>query len=83
VAKRDRLVALTPREREVLSVLGRGLTTSRQIGAELVISQGTANLHVKRVLRKLGFLSRAELTRWLATQTRPNGAADLAPPSPT
>jgi DNA-binding CsgD family transcriptional regulator len=82
LAKRDRLVALTPREREVVNVLGRGLTTSRQIGAELVISQGTANLHVKRVLHKLGFLSRAELTRWLATQTLPDSAAATAPPSP-
>ena len=68
LAKRDEMVALTPREREVVSVLGRGLTTSRQIATELVISQGTANLHVKRVLRKLGFASRLDLARWLASQ---------------
>jgi non-specific serine/threonine protein kinase len=74
-------VALTRREREVLDVLGRGLTTSRDIAAELVISQGTANLHVKRVLRKLGFVSRVELARWWATQAGAHTAAAPAPRS--
>jgi DNA-binding NarL/FixJ family response regulator len=74
-------VALTPREREVLDVLGRGLTSSREIAAELVISQGTANLHVKRLLHKLGFVSRVELARWWATHAVAPTAAAPAPRS--
>ncbi len=52
----------------MLGVLARGHTTSREIAAELVISDGTANLHVKRILRKLGFGTRVELAAWASQQ---------------
>jgi non-specific serine/threonine protein kinase len=57
------LAYLTPREREVAALLGRGLT-NRQIAAALVITEGTARLHVKHLLHKLGFTSRAQVAAW-------------------
>lgn len=51
---------LTPREREVLELIARG--RNRQYVAEkLVISEGTAKTHIKRIYAKLGIHSREEL----------------------
>ena len=50
---------LTPREREVLALIVRG-RSNRQIAAELFISPYTAEVHVSRILGKLGVASRAE-----------------------
>ena len=46
---------LTSREREVLSLLARGLS-NRDIGARLYISETTAKFHVGNILRKLGVI---------------------------
>ncbi|MBO2454223.1 tetratricopeptide repeat protein [Actinomadura barringtoniae] len=54
---------LTPREREVVALIRRGLT-NRQIAEELVISPGTAGRHVANILAKLGFSSRAQIAAW-------------------
>jgi non-specific serine/threonine protein kinase len=51
---------LTAREREVAALLERGLT-NRQIAQALVISEGTARIHVQHVLAKLGVSSRAQV----------------------
>jgi DNA-binding CsgD family transcriptional regulator len=51
---------LTPREREVLTLLARGYT-SREIARELAISIRTVEMHRAAVVRKLGATSRAEL----------------------
>lgn len=56
---RDRLAALTGREREVLGLLARGLS-NREIGTELFITAKTASVHVSNILGKLGAASRAE-----------------------
>jgi DNA-binding CsgD family transcriptional regulator/tetratricopeptide (TPR) repeat protein len=53
------LAALTPREREVLRLMSRGLS-NRQIGDELFISQKTASVHVSNILAKLGAATRTE-----------------------
>lgn len=50
---------LTPREREVLGLLARGLS-NRDIGERLYISETTAKFHVGNILRKLGVTRRAE-----------------------
>jgi DNA-binding CsgD family transcriptional regulator len=49
---------LTPRELEVLSLLGEGMT-NREIAAALVISDKTASVHVSRILAKLSVANRA------------------------
>jgi LuxR family maltose regulon positive regulatory protein len=50
---------LTPREREVYSLLAAG-KTNREIAATLFITETTAKVHVRNVLRKLGVRSRTE-----------------------
>ncbi len=52
--------ALTPREREVGTLIARGLS-NRQIAAQLVIAEKTAANHVARILDKLDLHSRAAL----------------------
>ena len=49
---------LTPRELEVLALLGDGMT-NREIAAELFISDKTASVHVSRILAKLSVPNRA------------------------
>jgi DNA-binding NarL/FixJ family response regulator len=53
----DSLNVLTPRELEVLALLGRGLSNS-QIADELVVSDATVKTHVARVLMKLNLPDR-------------------------
>lgn len=54
------LGALTDREREVVSLVGQGLTND-EIAAELVVSPATARTHVSRSMVKLGARDRAQL----------------------
>jgi len=58
---------LTPREKEVLRHIARGLTY-KETGSRLSISVKTVETHVSAVLRKLQLSNRAELTRWAATR---------------
>ncbi|MEU8117983.1 response regulator transcription factor [Spirillospora sp. NPDC049024] len=59
-AAQDRLSVLTEREREVLALIGRGLS-NQEIGAALFISPATARTHVSRAMAKLGARDRAQL----------------------
>jgi DNA-binding NarL/FixJ family response regulator len=54
------LEELTPREREVLTLVGRGLS-NREIADELVLSPLTAKTHVARLFTKLTARDRAQL----------------------
>ena len=54
------LDVLTDREREVLALVGRGLTNA-EIGAELFLSPLTAKTHVSRIMTKLDARDRVHL----------------------
>jgi DNA-binding NarL/FixJ family response regulator len=55
-----RLADLTPREREVLTHVARGMSND-EVAAALVISPATVKTHVSRVLNKLNARDRAQL----------------------
>jgi DNA-binding NarL/FixJ family response regulator len=57
---RERLAALTDREREVLAVVARGLSNA-DIGRELFMSEATVKAHVSRVLVKLDATNRVQV----------------------
>lgn len=53
-ARRTGLAALTPREKQVLALMARGLSNS-EIMDELVLTAGAVSKHVASVFMKLGF----------------------------
>jgi len=61
-AEPDIDLALTRREREVLELLGRGLS-NKEIGCELCLSVATVKHHVHHVLEKLKLPRRAQAMR--------------------
>jgi non-specific serine/threonine protein kinase len=58
---------LTRRESEVARLVAEGLT-DREIAERLVLARRTAEGHVQRALRKLGFTSRQQLAGWVVEQ---------------
>lgn len=54
---------LTPREREVLALVARGLT-NKEIAAALDISEYTARNHLRHILRKLNLHNRTQLAAY-------------------
>ncbi len=80
-AKGPEADSLTPREREVARLIARG-DTNRQIAATLVISERTADAHVRNILNKLGFSARAQIAAWVAEQGLQASPLSQAAPPP-
>ncbi len=57
---------LTARERDVVRLIGRGYS-NRQIAEELVVTVGTAGVHIEHILRKLDLRSRHQVADWAKT----------------
>ncbi|MEO3754673.1 response regulator transcription factor [Streptomyces sp. B6B3] len=68
------LADLSPREREILELIGEGLT-NRQIGQRLYLSEKTVKNHISRLLAKLGVERRVQAAV-LATQAHPPASPD-------
>ena len=58
-ADQSKLDELTPREREVLTLVSRGLS-NREIAAALFVEESTIRTHVKRILMKLDLRDRVQ-----------------------
>lgn len=58
-SQQDELKDLTPRERDVLSALGKGLSNI-QIAEQLYISENTVKKHISSIFLKLGLSHRLE-----------------------
>ena len=57
------------READVARLVADGLT-NKQIGARLFISERTVDSHVRSILNKLGFNSRAQIAAWMASSNQ-------------
>jgi DNA-binding NarL/FixJ family response regulator len=61
------LSILTPREQEILAMIGRGWSNAR-IATELMLSEQTIRNKASQIYTKLGLSSRAEAILWLHEQ---------------
>ncbi|WP_329567747.1 response regulator transcription factor [Streptomyces sp. NBC_01361] len=68
------LAGLSPRERDILALIGDGLT-NREIGKRLYLSEKTVKNHISRLLAKLGVHRRVQAAV-LATQLEQHDAGD-------
>ncbi|MFF0124948.1 response regulator [Streptomyces mirabilis] len=68
------LAGLSPRERDILALIGDGLT-NREIGKKLYLSEKTVKNHISRLLAKLGVQRRVQAAV-LASQLERPGTAD-------
>jgi DNA-binding NarL/FixJ family response regulator len=77
LADHAKLDQLTPREREVLTFMARGLS-NREIAAVLVVEESTIRTHVKRILMKLNLRDRVQAVIF-AYETGVNGGRTAIP----
>jgi DNA-binding NarL/FixJ family response regulator len=66
----ESMCQLTLREREVVALVGQGVT-NRRIAEELFVSERTVETHVSRILKKLNLNSGAQVVAFLRVYSRP------------
>jgi RNA polymerase sigma factor (sigma-70 family) len=79
LAAQAKLDELTPREREVLELVARGLS-NREIAKELVVEEATIRSHMRRILMKLELRDRVQIVIF-AYETGVNQPATTGRPS--
>ncbi|CNE89113.1 two-component system response regulator NarL [Yersinia mollaretii] len=62
-AERD-INTLTPREHDILKLIGKGLS-NKSIAKKLLIADSTVKVHVKHLLKKMKLKSRVEAAVWV------------------
>jgi DNA-binding NarL/FixJ family response regulator len=70
-SEREGAGVLGRRETDVARLLAEGLT-NKEIGTRLFISERTVESHVRNILNKLGFNTRAQIAGWMATSDGPH-----------
>ena len=71
----DRLEGLSPQERQIVDLIGEGMT-NRQIGERLFLAEKTVKNYVSHILSTLGLQRRTQvavLATELRTEDRPRG----------
>ncbi|CAG9410102.1 TPA: two-component system response regulator NarL [Providencia alcalifaciens] len=61
------VIALTPRESDILELIAQGLS-NKMIARNLDIAESTVKVHVKHLLKKLNLKSRVEAAVWVLQQ---------------
>jgi DNA-binding NarL/FixJ family response regulator len=74
----DRLSRLTPRERDILDLLGAG-ASNKEIARKLGVTERTVKAHLTAVFRKLGISGRVQAAVFAVEHPRSATAADRHP----